>query len=472
MRTRNVKKNKQRRKTRGGMFQYLNDRLNPLATSTYESLKPSVIHQTRMEDDLSADNSKNCERVRNKLREFDELLQGTAHTPKVFPPLLTQALTEPPLEDDTNKLFDLHPIQSKNTAPIIYQLYKFQKEEMEQLESEEDCLAFFETKVKPYLIHELNKPYFQKQTEVELSLGPILQEEFLRTTPLMNEELNVALSQNILNPDYQVLFMCFNMLQRLFPTQFMRFKESLADIATRVTHEQREENGLEVQKTMADKIRIVLQIQLRFDPIMSRVHDLQASLQSNPFSKSEKELLEKVLAKLLIPEVTDDMVQYFQRFLEDAQSSKELMYYFLGPSSSNLVKRVLEGTFVSEIVKSEEIASLLKDFYRSFSVEPVLNHQIVKHLFGVYLTTLHIFLKSAIQGETKIPETFREQAKDSLLYMIKNFIDPKNELQVTDRDLDRIGTKDDKLFRIMGGKAKRKTRHFKKRRTRHVNRKR
>ena len=473
MRTRNVKKNKQRRKTRGGMFQYLNERFNPWATSTYGIVTPSVMHQGRMEDDPSPDALLKCERVRNKLKEFDALLEGTAHTPKVSPSLLAQASTEPPLVvDDTDKLSELHPIQSKNTGPILEQLYNFRLE-MKPMESEQDRLEFFKTNVKPYLIRELNKPYFQKQTEVEVSLGPTLQKELLRTTPLINEELYFALTHYILNADYQVLISCFNALQRLFPTQFMAIKSSLADIATKVTHEQKEENGLEVQKTIADKIRILLPIQPQLDTIMLKVHEIQESLKSKPFSKSEKELLEKVLAKLLIPEVKDDMVQYFQRFLNDKESTTELLYYFLGPYSRRLVQRVLEGTDVPEIVKSEEVASLLKKFYSSLSLEPLVNHQIVQHLFDVYVTTLQLFLKSAIQGETKEAENnFTERVKDGLLYAIKTYMDRKNQLQVTGHELERIGNNGDKLIQIMGGKAKRKTRRLKKRRTRHVNRKR
>ena len=149
------------------------------------------------------------------------------------------------------------------------------------------------------------------------------------------------------------------------------------------------------------------------------------------------------------------------------------MYYFLGPYSRRLVQRVLEGTDVPEIVKSEEVASLLKEFYSSLSLEPLVNHQIVQHLFDVYVTTLQLFLKSAIQGETKEGENnFTETVKDGLLYAIKTYMDRTNQLQVTGDMLERIGKNGDKLIRIMGGKAKRKTRRLKKRRTRHVNRKR
>jgi hypothetical protein len=51
-------------------------------------------------------------------------------------------------------------------------------------------------------------------------------------------------------------------------------------------------------------------------------------------------------------------------------------------------------------------------------------------------------------------------------------MDRTNQLQVTGDMLERIGKNGDKLIRIMGGKAKRKTRRLKKRRTRYVNRKR
>ena len=473
MRTRNAKRNKQKGKTRGGgLIQTLNDWWNPMSTSTYAAVKPSVTPQVLPPDYvLLPDETKSkCDKVRTKLTEFEEMFKPTDLSvagPLGQPP----AGTEIPLSiDEEDTVQKLKSNLSKEIYPIINKIYEVENE-MDKLKNEQECVVYFHDKVKPFLIEELNQPSFQNQNEEEVKLEPILQGEFKRTTKSINEELHHAIVERALNTDYHVLFLCFQALQRFFPTEFMQLKTSLAEVAREVQHQPSGEKGLQIQKTTVDNISILFPIQLEFDSIMPKVHEIREKLPATAYSENEKRFFRKVLKRILDPATKNDMVQYFKKFLDDEGRNDKVLYYFLAPTTVKVIKKFLGGTSVPEIDLSDEVANLLKSVYTNIATrDDNLIAQIVRDLFDVYITTLHIFLKKAIEGPTK--EFERSALKNSLLSAIIRIMDSsKKDPDLTKDDLSFIQENEGKVFRLMGG-MKRKTRHVKKRRTRHVNRKR